>query len=347
MNFQGQQIAHDLCRGVQKSSGRVQLQEIFTARSSRDGGMGENRGHVPYHWRIERAQFLTPLILEQEKAQIAQMPYSADVMLTLDESTRHFIRETHEQVVAFDAACVAPLLKHIPNSSQALNPYTEKLPLRLIDDSFDPVLKPLHEKTLSQISGDFQNHPAIEVLTSRLPLMEALSPNELHGAVRTVEQQWRYPGPMNTATEYGEFLFHAPVFSAKRQEMGFITALVSLRASLRILNQLIFQAIMDDKPPILDDESVFAIKSTSHATGHGVDAQYQPNELTGLAPQTGDIFFLKAFPNFGLNKNRLCEVGATSFSLGQHGMVEQLLLRVLDDNLCPFDSYWQRAFNLI
>ena len=347
MDFQGQKLAHDLCREIQKSSGRARLQEIFTGRSGNANRLGHNREHVPYRWRIEGAQFLTPLILEQEKERLAQMPHTNDLLLTLEEDTRNFVRSAHEQIVAFNMLCVAPLMKHIPNSSQALDPYTEKWPLHPVTDAFDAMIKPLDEDTLSQIAERFQKHPAIEFLQSQPPLMQFLSTEQLEDAVRSMEKQWREAGPMKAGPGYDDFLFQAPVVSIQRQEMGFAAALVSLRASLCVLNQYIFQGILDDKPPILNDESVFSMKITFHSTGDGVDLQYQPNELTGLAPQKGEIFYLKAISGHGFNKDWLCEVAAVGLSFGQKtGMVEQSLLRVLDENLCPFKSYWQLAFEL-
>lgn len=347
MSFQGQKIAHDLCRGIQKSSGRARLQEIFTGRSGSGGRLGFNREQVEYRWRIEATQFLIPLLLEQERERIAQMPDADDLPLTLDTETRDFVRATHEQITHFNALCVAPLLEHLPNAHRALDPYTEKWDLAPRSENENSDLKPLDAKVLTNIATQFQQHPAITFLLARPPQMQSLPTDQMELAVRSMEEQWRNVGAMHSARGYEDLLHKEPIQSPPRQNVGFSAALVSLRAALRVLDQLIYQAVLDDKPPILHDESVFAMKFSFHTTGTGADLQYQPNEMTGLAPQRGDIFYLKAIPGHGLDEDRLCEIVTVGFNFGQQiGIIEHPHLRVLDDNLCPFQSYWQRVFDI-
>lgn len=345
MDFQGTKIAHDLCRDIQKSEGRERLQDIFTHRSSRTGNFGMNREHVDYRWRIEHAQFLTPLILVQEKERLSQIPFSADVKVGFNEATLNFVRATHEQIVNFDFSVVRKLVNHLPNCNLALDPYTEKWPLRPLQQM--PTDKPLSDEALSKAAKQLENHPAIIYLLSHAPEMVGASPVVVDAAIRRMEEQLRGAGGMHSGKGYENLITQLPLSSPQRNIFIFSSALVSIRGVLRVLNQLIYQATLDEKPPILNEENVFSIQFSFHATGNGADLKYQLDEMSGLMCEPKDIFLLKAISGHGLDTDRLCEVASSGFSFGEDtGMIQRAILRILDENLCPFDSYWQDALNI-
>lgn len=345
MDFQGTKIAHDLCREIQKSEGRERLQDIFTQRSTRTGNFGMNREHVEYRWRIEHAQFLTPLILNQEREQLSQMPFSDDVMVAFDEATLDFVRATHEQIVGFNASIVRQLVNHLPNCNLALDPYTEKWPLQPLQRLLE--YRPLSDAALTKIANQLEKHPAILYLLSCAPQMVSASAEVVNATIRRMEEQLRGAGAMNSGKGYENLITQLPLSSPQRNLLIFSSALVSIRGILRVLNQLIYQAILDEKPPILNQENVFSIKFTFHATGKGGDLQYQPDEMSGLLCEPMDIFLLKSIPGHGLGIDNLCEVASSGFNFGQEtGMNQRALVRLLDENLCPFSSFWQTALNM-
>jgi hypothetical protein len=102
---------------------------------------------------------------------------------------------------------------------------------------------------------------------------------------------------------------------------------------------MLYQAVQQDRPPLLDGNNVADLKHLgSSYVGVGVRAVFQPDQRTwGIDP--GDVFLLAAIANMpqlqGLVYSTRVE---TSFG-GEAGSTKTVTGSIVDANLDPFGSF--------
>jgi hypothetical protein len=127
-----------------------------------------------------------------------------------------------------------------------------------------------------------------------------------------------------------------PEDSQARILLRLTAAFICLRASLTVLNELIFRALLTEKLPVISDENIIQFGSlTSHFCSQGLSCTCQPDE--NIDPFTLGLVLVKcSFLEFPVD---LCRTESIHFQMSDDiGDVAELKLRLIDDNLNPFDG---------
>jgi hypothetical protein len=107
-----------------------------------------------------------------------------------------------------------------------------------------------------------------------------------------------------------------------------------VRASLDILNELIYQALWTNKLPVLDKNSIIKVGNlTSTFSGMGFTLKYQPNEKSGF----GDLGLILVKTTIHDREFDLCRAEKVNVQVSQDfGDTVDISLREIDENLNPY-----------
>jgi hypothetical protein len=107
-------------------------------------------------------------------------------------------------------------------------------------------------------------------------LILRLSPRDVEKLVLTTEQRLQTAGVFAAPEDLEQIEREYPSNAPLRQLTRFSVALCAVRASLMSLNQMVYQAVLNDKPPIFDDRLIFEVRGiVTHRAGTGLRLRCQ------------------------------------------------------------------------
>lgn len=336
------QAAYAACKAVIASAGREPLRaiiyELNHSLSSPPPGYVD-RSMLGYLARQQRSQFLGYLLVDQERARLASAPMPA-LIPPLSDEQRNLLLAAHSQMVALNHRALEPLLNKFPHAAEATDPYGAKLPLTAALDHRSP---PFAVEAFESVAVAFQSHPGLRLaITSPPELVNTITAENLLEGVENLEREVRSDGPGKTPRELGDFLHSEPTTSGRRFLVRFLASLMSLRASLRVLDQMLYQAVQTDKPPVLDQNNIADLHHLgSSVTGEGVRLLFQP-DLTTFALEPGDIVLLKAIPNMFKLEGLVLSASVSSRFGGDGDATTTLTGRIVSDILDPYARFAER-----
>ena len=244
------------------------------------------------------------------------------------------LEDAHRTIVRLNTECVASLTQELPYVAEGLSPYRGKREYTFETADSNMELFPGDET--SALVRSFQAHPAIVIASETAgvlkgPLTQANYTELILGLVRSIVNA----GPLNSPEQLQEIVRSQNKASPNRILVRHLCALVCLHASLDVLNQLLFQAIMKDKPPVLTEDVLIDNKfpGSSHLVGEGRTFMYQLTDRN-VHTMPGDIVLIRA-PSVDLN---LTGQVTGSRITTEYGMTMEIDIWVIDDNLNPFSS---------
>jgi hypothetical protein len=197
----------------------------------------------------------------------------------------------------------------------------------------------LVEKKIKDMAASFQKHPAIAMILGN-PLPQIDDSNEtkyIHAITKLIDSLLR-AGILDAPAEFNEIFFEQNKDDPRRVITRQLIAIICVRQSLSILNQLIYQAILNDELSILNEDNIIdIIGPVSHTAGGGFSIILQPNWQT-ITTSLLDLVQIKCMAS-RMPIDQLCRVEGINHSYsGEFGSTEEFKLRTVDENLNPFGT---------
>ena len=327
--------AYQLCKTVWNSPSRDKIRDLIRSlnRIPEAGIRTEtDRSHFGYMARKQNAQVLGYLMVDQERARLEKGPFPHPISPLRDQE-RQLLASAHNQFIQLNEQCVAPLTAELPKCTKAIDPYSQFPHSAPPAVSEGDVLAP---EAIQAMATSFHQHPAINTALRGIePVVDSLTEDQYMEAVLKLNDSFLKAGVLD-APKFTEITFTHSQDSPKRIIACRLVALICVRASLATLDQLIYQAILSNKLPVLNEDNIVRIREhTTHLAGGGLSIIYQPNEQAGIT-DLGYLVLVKC-TSLKVPIDQLCRVERTNFKFSQDfGETVQVELREIDENLNPF-----------
>jgi hypothetical protein len=333
--------AYDLCKTVWSSPVRETIQTTIRNLSMATDEQirtSNNRSGIGYAARPYRAQLLGYLFVDREKERLAENYPPLRGTLGLTEGERGILTQAQKQVEALDKRCVSKLTEAVPECSLAINPYSRfnyEIP-----EGTDDVQ--LYDEQLAQILFEsFHLHPAISIALESRKSFKAIVPEnkrqstlDIAKTVLNLEQSLLAAGPLLAPRRLFELLITQPPGTANEALLDYICALTCIKASLDTLNELLYQAILTNKLPVLDNDSIIEFGNiVGTSVSKGFTVKYQPTEKSGLG-NFGLVLVKAKISNQELDLGRI-ETAEVQLS-GEFGDSVRVTVREIDEHLNPY-----------
>ncbi len=330
--------AYKLCKSAIASEARQALQAlIHELNVSSDASGRKGRGEFGYAARRQGAHLLGYLLVDQERARISSGPLPLAIP-PLADSERQILGSAHAELVALNRACTEPIVSKIPAATAALDPYSAVAPLLRATATLNPSKRMIPESEVTEIALEFGKHSALQVIGATPPaFLNQLNEHSTHSAVTGLLQLIARAGTAHVPSAIHQAMFGLAPSDPNRLITCYCCALLVIRESLRNLNQILYQAILVDKPPILDEDCIVAVDDVhKNILGTSATISFQP-EIDTIVLEAGDIALLKQLPNSVIPLEGLIRLETLRFqSSVDFGSTNTIQTRLLDDDLNPY-----------
>ncbi len=332
--------AYQLCKGVWKSEARAILQSLilgFLRVTESELHSSRNCTHFGTVAQSFRAQILGYLVVDRDKPKLEETYPPLRWADGLTDEERTSLVNAHAQIAALNRDCIKSFVTEFPDSSIAIDPYA-KFGYQVTHVRTG--LELLQKDLADEVINSFSEHPAFSIARSCARTIQgSVSPVELARGVENLEQNIFASGPLRSMKALSQVLFTYPSAAQEKILFDYLCALLSVRSSLAILDELVFQAILYNKLPVLSDDNIIQISGvSSHSSGIGVQCFCQPDDAfghweLGLALLKSNEKILQEL------KPDLCRVETIEFSSSPEvGDLYKLGLRTIDSNLNPYGN---------
>ncbi len=315
--------AYAMCKNVWTSPSRDRLKSVIKKLQASEFG---------YLARGQHAQILSFLIIDQRKTELEKKMQPLHI-IPLEDEDRILLAKAHKNIVQLNMKCIAPLAAELPQCVKAVDPYRKF--------KYEPSETPdgdiLSEEVLVKMASSFYEHSAVKaVIQNGKSATIKMAEDKYVEAVSIFYETLIKAGVYNAPNDIIKIMFSQNENSLQRRIARHITALTCIQASLSVLDQLIYQAILSNKLPVLDKNNIIEIgQMSNNLVGNGLSLLYQPSEQLFMA-DIYDIVLVKS-ETFDLPLGQLWQVEAVHYEYSQEfGSNEELTLREVDENLNPF-----------
>ncbi len=315
--------AYSTCKYVWSSPSRERLKSVIGKLQASEFG---------YLARGQHAQILSFLVVDQKKTELEKKLQPLHIV-PLEDEDRILLSKVHKQLVQLNMACIAPLSAELPQCVKAVDPYRKfKYELPEVPDG-----DILSEEVFTKMTTSFLEHPAIKVFLQSLQSARIkMTEDNYIEAVSIFYETLIKAGVNDAPKDIINIMLGQGKNSLQRTIARHITALTCIRASLSVLDQLLYQAILSNKLPVLDENNIIDIgQMSNNLVGNGLSLLYQPGKQLFMA-NICDIVLIRS-ENLYLPLGQLWQVEAVHREYSQeYGSYEELALREIDENLNPF-----------
>jgi len=281
----------------------------------------EDRADFGYLSRRLNSQFLGYLLVDLQKSQF-QETNSQIIKYGLDEDERKIIEKYHQLTLELNKKAIRPVLDKNSSIYDIINPYNKF-------KYGPPPINRLTQKDLEFIENnaiEFKDHPSLLFLKDIEIIFQ--DSEKILQLVLSFESEIYRTGIEKAPKKFIEIIEK----SKKNNQLFLVIALLSLRASLEIYDQLFFQAVVNDKLIYLDENNTISYAGPfNNDIGLGYDITHQ--FIIGIEP--GEIFLFNDLIS-GQNK-QLCRTEYQAFEISDEiGSISRLKARFIDENLDPY-----------
>lgn len=330
------QQSYHLCKAVWKSLDRDRIREIIRVlnQAPKEGETRADRSGFGYASRQIGQQTLGYLIVNRDKEQLQQNFPPLVWSASLQQSEKVILEGVHKQFVQLDKACVEPLTNVLPQCAFAVDPYNVHR-YEISEQADDVTLFP--QNILQKLVDSFHKHPAFPVaiataqLISDLPIQEQLAQSVIE-----LEKIILSTGAMSSPRMLADTLYTYPDDSPQRILLRYLSALLCVKSALATLNELVFQAILSNKLPVISEDNIIELGSlTAHTCGQGFSLTCQPDGY--INPFNMNLVLVKCSSlEFPID---LCRVEEVHFQSSQdYGDTIDFQLRLIDEQLNPYGN---------
>lgn len=281
--------------------------------------------------RNARVQFLGFLLAQQQKEKFIKAPSAAG--FPADDLA--MIEQCHDFLVWVDQQLVGELARILPNASQVISPYSDYAysPTRPSEPWFRPPV-------MDELSKAFAEHPGLRSVKNAVQAMQVhgvdpfrIPATDWHKLLISLERD---------VIQRGNYEWVRRAFETAdrpRPETSLIRlglALLSLRCSVRTINQLLHQALREDKLVTFNEGNISAVRKRTHnLLGELINIQVQP---VGAEPCTdvGELIYLDS-PDPQALPSGLAVVSDFTFHMSQeYGRFMDFRVRPVDEWMNPY-----------
>jgi hypothetical protein len=275
----------------------------------------------------ERSESLTPLM------RLSQSP-------PLSDGERRELESVHAWIRRLNDMCLEPLTARLPECAKAVDPYSS-YPYSMPADTVPARI--VSEDAMAAVADAFHQHPAIRIAIEDLgSVVDNIQESTCHEVVRSWTESILRAGLAGPPRELDRLATLEPASSSRRLVARRVAALVCLRASIAVLDQLVYQTLVSDRLPLLNEDNIIVVKSrTSHLTGTGITLVYQPNERADVLADLLAVVLVRSRPA-RIPRAISCSLEAMRYEASEeYGETVEIGLREFDDNLNPFSPLIQ------
>ncbi len=335
------QNTYETCKRIWVSPYREKLRDTITNLSvvglDEQGGPND-RSMFGYIARRQNAQFLGYLMVDQERVSLEQEPMLVRLP-ALQSEKRQLLAGAHMRIVHLNMDCISSLTTLIPNCAHGVNPYGAFNYKPAIDFNEIDIID---NRDMEVLAKSFQMHPAIQIaIEDANTFAQRFSERDYVESISKINGWIARAGVLKAPKQLDEAILGIPKTDPNRIILRHLIAQLCLRASLESLNQLIFQAVLNNKLSVISEDNIIEIQNAvRHLCGHGLSILIQPTAEFKLEPN--DLILVK-LPDSRISHNMLCCVEEYTVSQSQEfGTTMRVDLREIDDNLNPYGGLLAR-----
>lgn len=325
------EAAYMLSKAVMLMQGRDELKNLIHDLNYSIEGKPD-RSLYGYRARHLNSQLLGYLLIDQNREFLENGPHPERLPL----------------IEKNEVALLSSFQTAFQNMNQALLASLELKDKRLIQDVLPPYIRfkgrydlIIQEQPSITFEGDafnllqaeFQQHPSYSLLTEAQNYMADNSETQkilnsvlaLEGTILSADEK--------VPEEISRVINLLAKDSQERGAFRFLTALMALRTSLSVLNQLVFQALLHNKLIVLNEDRILSFRGPSQ----DYIGMHLEIELVF------DAYLMEASVNDLVlihfeGQKYLGWILYEWFQMSEYGDTKRYYLRVLDDNLNPFGT---------
>lgn len=335
--------AYRLCKGVWASLDRDRIKDLIWELNAdpnfqQNANIEKNRSSYGYASIQLGAQILGYLVIHRDKAELQDNYPPLRWIETLDDDERDVLEGVHEEFVNLDKKCTMSLLDRIPY--YLLDPYN-----KYKYEIFDVLAKIdlLENDSLQSLVRSFGNHPGISIAQETYEnIDEEINPERLAHDVLRIDDAIMNTGPLKSPEKLSNFILGDLGDPSSKNKIRLLSAITCIRASLGVLNELVYQAVLSKTLPVLNEENIIGIGPLhGHAISNGFSLICQPDdENVNLGTMDRSlVLFRDANSDYPID---LCRVEWMNFQASDEiGDTIEIHLREIDENLNPYHRLLQ------
>lgn len=316
--------AYSICKTVWNSPSRGRLKSLIGKLNASDFG---------YLARGQHAQILGFLIIDKKQTDLEKVLHPLRIV-PLESEELVLLSKAHKQIVQLNIKCIATLSADLPQCVRAVDPYGR---FEYEEPCGVPEGDILTAEAIEEMAASFHKHPAMKVaLQSILPATRNMTESKYVESMLKFNEILIKAGVFKAPDDFTNIIFSQAKDSLQRTIARHIIALTCIRASLSTLDQLIYQAILNNKLPLLNENNIIEIGPVSNnLAGNGLSILYQPSAQLFIA-DICDLVLVKS-EHLDMPLGQLWQVEGLHHEYSQEfGHTEELILREVDENLNPF-----------
>lgn len=318
--------AYRLYTLVMKSPSREQVGDLIRRLNGTEFG---------YIARNHHAQILGYLMVDQERDKLEEAPFNLNIQL-LNDFERKLMSAVHMQIVQLNEQCTVPVRDRLHNCAMAIDPFNKFQYNAPLDT---PACNILSQDAIDAMAKSFHRHPAIiAALDSCALITNKVTESHYVASVLKFTEILIREGVFNTPKELTDIAFTQSKESQYRLVARHLIALMCIRDSLAILDQLIYKAMVSDRLPVLTEDNIIDIEGPSHHhAGSGLSLIYQPDQLASFV-EVFDLVIVKC-SSLQAPIDLLYRVERVRMEYSRDsGQTLEVALREIDENLNPYGS---------
>lgn len=320
--------AYSLCKTAWKSPLRDRIRTLIATL---------NQGQIGYLGRHQYVQALGYLMADKKRAELEKTGSLRIEPMGSNEVV--LLSSLHKQLVLLNEKCVGAISPKIQQCIKAIDPYNRFNFQMPSDISGQDILD---KDAVAVIAGSFSKHPAMDIAaTSMSAATQHMTEDQYIQAVLNFDMNLMKAGVFKVPEDLAAVIYSQSKDSPSRMLVRQIAALTCIRASLSTLDQLVYQAVLNDKLPLLGDNNIIEIGNLSNnLVGRGLSVIYQPGQEAQFV-SVWDLALVRV-PSLHMASAQLWRVEAVHLEYSQDfGTSSEVKLREIDDNLNPYRALLQ------
>jgi len=321
--------AFELCKTVSNAPAKKQIAELIESIRNTQ---------LHYYGHQLHAQALGYLVMHQKRTELANKAIPK-ILEPLEEEKVKLLAGFHKQITELNKRCIKPLTDALPNcTDNVLSPYNR----------FD--FQPISEVAEIDIfakdkAGDlvkaFHKHPHIQIAVDSSSVIPGTFSQEYYLQYTDKIENDIKAARLRRPQELENIFLRENTNSQNRTFVRHIAAVLSLRASLSVLNELIYSKIFFDQLFCIDENNTIRFGSYHGSTGSS-SVIFQSRGLMFLV-ETDDIIILKTVL-LGHPFTKFCRVEVLDphIPILDPGDPRYAELREIDENLNPYGILFNR-----
>lgn len=333
--------AYQLAKAVKISDDREKLRGVLGSLLYNKGINDLNdRSHFGYLARQQQLQFFGYLLVDLDRA---MNPTQGPLAIPeLEAEERSLLAAAHETWDHLGKACLKPVTAISPDLRILVDLYSR---YNYQTGNHRNKINLIPKNALNRTVQNFSTHPAIAILNSALERLKGQGQPFDFKANRDLilqfEKDLKSAGPIKSPPNLHKMFQLGRQSEVLGHFFQVMFSIISIKASLDNLRQILYQAVLSDRLAVLSQDNVFDVSGENrNLATSGEVISYQPDDKAFLI-EPNDIVLVKIQTDV-IQIDTLCLTGGISLSFSRDlGNSVKAELWELDDSLNPYEGLLQ------